>query len=126
MNARTVIRQQLDWLPSSDQHADLILHAIRRAAGGADRVVLAWEPTPCAECEGKGGDPRTCSYDDPESSFYGHPTMPCEKCGGSGVDGYTVTLHTLELWSRAFPEDGKPALFRLVAVSPEPPKEPRS
>jgi hypothetical protein len=118
------ITEEDSYLP----HADVVLAALRRAAGGADRVVLAWEPTPCATCRGDGHlGPATGA----EQRDYGRE---CQACGGSGVDGYTVTLQTLErpvsVYEKHTFGDGthqmapRYDLFELVAVSPEPPKEP--
>lgn len=111
----------LGW--SCKLRADDVLDALRRAAGGADRVVLAWEPTPCPYCR--------------HGRIVGAVTgeRDCPTCGGSGVVGYTVTLHTLEAARHRGDCDvcfmgirctcGAAGSFRLVAVSPEPPKEPK-
>jgi len=123
MNARTVIDEvilrtvQQGW--QCDVQTDEILDALRAAAGGADRVVLAWDATPCPNCDehGMASGPHGAGWS----------RKRCHRCGGSGVDGYTVTLHTLEPTPDTFRPVDKDwvylgPLFRLVAVSPEPPK----
>ena len=134
MNPVTVINEApmgRDWDGDSAR-------AILDALAAAGFVVVACPPgegryvkresKPCDECEGKGGDPRTCSYDDPASSFYGYPTLACEACGGSGVVEATTTYGLkFETWWRSGPpwhgrvttnDDGYATpLFSLAAVA---------
>jgi len=112
MNARDVIAES--WTDEAEYTPESILAALRAAAGGADRVVLAWEPTPCPE------------------SCYGTTRSSCKTCNGSGFVGDTVSLQTLAKQGSTCscvvaPEQlDEPCavvpLFRLVAVSPEPPE----
>jgi len=80
MNARTVIADAIDVGQSRTTTTQSILDALRAAAGGADRVVFAWEPTPCPDCRYAPG------------GLTEEVLGKCTTCGGSGVDGYTVTL----------------------------------
>jgi hypothetical protein len=160
VNARTVIADALQQAALADPDdtvswQELVDSALvlRRAAGGADRVVLAWEPTPCGTCHGSGKRQGSCSTCEDRRIVFGSGRLktitpcpdcctpegkagPCMVCGGSALGG-TVTLHTLaEVTARDvlageivwFNPDGdappEHRAFRLVAVSPEPPKEP--
>lgn len=80
MNVRQIITDAInDGAFRSDRTlSDCILDALR-AAGGADRVVLDWSGTPCADCDGYG---------------VVH-SLTCSTCGGSG-SGDDVVLHGLD------------------------------
>ena len=56
---------------------DVMLDALRAAAGGADQVVIRWETTTCPRCLGIGADRQ----------------FNCDLCDGSGRGPETVTLH---------------------------------
>lgn len=123
MNARDVIFGVIrDDYGMAHEAADAVLDALRRAAGGADRVVLDWSGTPCATCGGNGWKPGA------RPDEWGAPEKACPSCGGSG-SGDDVVLHGLaqqgSTCSCAVAPDqlDEPCavipLWRLVPVTPE-------